>query len=111
RRIEAVSGETAIAYLSEQSMQISRLASLLKSEPQKVFTNIKTLIEKSRQQEKDIERLKSKLAATEGDSLLDRVEEVNGVKLLAAKIDGDTKTLRETVDQLKNKMGSGVVAL
>ncbi len=111
RRIEAVSGETAIEYLSEQSSDLTRLASLLKSEPQKVFSNIKSIIEKSRQLEKEVERLKSKLAASEGDNLIDKLEEVNGIKMLAAKIEGDPKTLRETVDQLKNKMGSGVVAL
>ncbi len=111
RRIEALSGEAAVTYLSEQSRALNKLASSLKTDALKVEQHIHNLLEKFRQQEKEIERLKSKLSANAGASLLDQVVEVAGIKVLAAKIEGDSKTLRDSLDHLKNKLGSGVVAL
>ena len=69
------------------------------------------LSEKSRSADKEIARLQSKLASNEGNNLLDQVSEIAGVKVLAEKIEGDAKSLRGTLDQLKNKLGSGVIAL
>lgn len=111
RRIEALSGEAAVVYLNEQNAQLSAVAALLKTETKNAEHAIKTLLEKTRQQEKELEKLKSKLAASEGDTLLDQVQNIAGVKVLAAIIDADPKVLREVLDQVKNKLGSGVVAL
>jgi len=111
RRIEALSGEAAFTYISEQNAQLSAVASLLKTDSKNAEQAVKTLIEKTRLQDKELEKLKSKLAASEGDTLLDAAQEVAGVQVLAAIIDADPKSLREVLDQVKNKLGSGVVAL
>ncbi len=111
RRIEALSGQAARQYLFEQSKAFAKVASLLKTDAKKAAQTLQALMDKSRQQEKEIEKLKSKLAASEGDTLLDQVQEINGVKVLATKIDADPKALRDVLDQVKNKLGSGVVAL
>lgn len=111
RRIEALSGEAAIAYLLSQSAELSAMASLFKVDVSKLGQSVRSLLEKNRTQEKELEALKSKLAASAGNSLLDQVQQVNGINVLAAKIDGDPKSLRDTMDQVKNKLGSGVIAL
>jgi alanyl-tRNA synthetase len=111
RRIEALSGEVAVNYLVSQSRQLGKVAGILKSDASKTEASVLSLMEKNRQQEKELDRLNQKLAASAGDSLLDKAQEINGVKLLAAKIESDPKSLRDTLDQLKNKMGSGVIAL
>lgn len=111
RRIEALCGEAALAYLHEQTSQLSSVASLLKTDTKNTEQAVKALLEKTRQQEKELEKLKSKVAASEGDTLLDQVQTINGIQVLSAKIDADPKTIREVLDQVKNKLGSGIIAL
>lgn len=111
RRIEALSGEAAQQALIEESRQLAAIAAVLKTDKKRSFASLMQVLEKAKQQEKEIERLKSKMAANAGDGLLDQVQVIDGVNLLAAQISGDAKSLRDTLDQLKNKLGSGVIAL
>lgn len=98
RRIEAVTGECALTYFAEQKNQFEQ--KLLDQQA------------KTRLLEKELEQMKAKLAAAKGADLASNAVEVNGVKVLAAQLDGvEPKALRDTIDQLKNKLGNGVVVL
>ncbi|MFY0676376.1 MAG: alanine--tRNA ligase [Neptuniibacter sp.] len=98
RRIEAVTGECALTYFAEQKNQFEQ-----KLQDQQA---------KTRLLEKELEQIKAKLAAAKGADLASNAVEVNGVKVLAAQLDGvEPKALRDTIDQLKNKLGNGVVVL
>ncbi|MBH0049338.1 alanine--tRNA ligase [Pseudoalteromonas sp. SWYJZ19] len=112
RRIEAVTGADAVAYVSEQEQQLSDVAALVKGDSASVLEKVTALLEKSKGLEKQIAQLSDKLASAAGASLLDSVVEINGVKLLVANVEGtESKALRGMVDDLKNKIGSGVIAL
>ncbi|WP_166421883.1 alanine--tRNA ligase [Pseudoalteromonas sp. Z1A8] len=112
RRIEAVTGADAVAYVSEQEQQLSDVAALVKGDSASVLEKVTALLEKSKSLEKQIAQLSDKLASAAGASLLDSVVEINGVKLLVANVEGtESKALRGMVDDLKNKIGSGVIAL
>jgi len=111
RRIEALSGVVAHRHLIKQSQSLLNISGLLKSDSDNAFQAVQGLFEKNRQLDKKIVKLQSKLASTEGDNLLDEVQQISGIKLLSAKIDADPRSLRETLDQIKNKLGSGVIAL
>ena len=112
RRIEAVTGTGALAWVRDTDARLARVASALKSDRDAVDAKVDQLLARSRDLEKEVERLKGKLAASAGDDLADRAVDVNGLKVLAAKLDGaDPKSLRDTVDQLKNKLGSAAVVL
>ena len=112
RRIEAVTGAEAIAYVSEQEQQLADVAALVKGDSASVLEKVTALLEKSKGLEKQVAQLNDKLASAAGASLLDSVVEINGVKLLVAKVEGtESKALRGMVDDLKNKIGSGVIAL
>jgi len=112
RRIEAVTGADAVAYVSEQEQQLSDVASLVKGDSASVLEKVSALLEKSKGLEKQIAQLNDKLASAAGASLLDSIVEINGVKLLVANVEGtESKALRGMVDDLKNKIGSGVIAL
>ena len=112
RRIEAVTGEAAIAALHAQEALLAETASLVKSDAASVATKVSALVAHSKQLEKEIQQLKDKLAAQESADLINQAQEINGVKVLIAKLDGaDNKALRGMVDELKNQMGSGVVVL
>ncbi|WP_027253547.1 alanine--tRNA ligase [Photobacterium halotolerans] len=112
RRIEAVTGEGAIALLHEQDSLLAETASLVKSDSASVAIKVNALVAHSKQLEKEIQQLKDKLAAQESADLINQVQEINGTKVLIAKLDGaDNKALRGMVDELKNKLGSGVVVL
>jgi len=112
RRIEAVTGADAVAYVSEQEQQLSDVAALVKGDSASVLEKVTALLEKSKSLEKQIAQLNDKLASAAGASLLDSVVEINGVKLLVANVEGtESKALRGMVDDLKNKIGSGVIAL
>lgn len=98
RRIEAVTGAGALSYYAEQKLQLE--------------SKLQEQQAKSRQLEKALEQMKAKLAAAKGSDLIGSAIEVKGVKVLAAQLDGvEPKALRDTIDQLKNKLGSGVVVL
>ncbi|MDC9496379.1 MULTISPECIES: alanine--tRNA ligase [unclassified Pseudoalteromonas] len=112
RRIEAVTGADAVAYVSEQEKQLNDVAALVKGDSASVLEKVTALLEKSKGLEKQIAQLNDKLASAAGASLLDSTVEINGVKLLVANVEGtESKALRGMVDDLKNKIGSGVIAL
>ncbi len=112
RRIEAVTGPAALRWFRDSEQVIGELSSLVKAGRDSVLEKVKGLNERNRQLEKEIERLSAKLAAAASGDLLNQVVEVGGVKVLAAKLEGvEPKALRDNIDQLKNKLGSGVVVL
>ncbi|MCD9499973.1 alanine--tRNA ligase [Photobacterium carnosum] len=112
RRIEAVTGAGAIAAMHTEDMMLAKTARLVKSDVASVVSKVDALVTHSKQLEKEIQQLKDKLAAQEGAGLINQVQEINGVKVLIAKLDGaDNKALRGMVDELKNQLGSGVVLL
>ncbi|MCP4596056.1 alanine--tRNA ligase [Neptuniibacter sp.] len=98
RRVEAVTGATALDFFAEQKTQFEQ--------------KLQEQQGKTRQLEKELEQMKAKLAAAKGADLISNAVEVNGVKVLAANLEGvEPKALRDTIDQLKNKLGSGIVVL
>jgi alanyl-tRNA synthetase len=112
RRIEAVAGEAALRYIGETEKHLAQIAGLLKADAGTVEAKVQQLIERSRTLEKELEQLKSRLASSQGGDLAAQAVEIDGVKVLAAKLEGvDAKSLRDTVDQLKNKLGTAVVIL
>jgi alanyl-tRNA synthetase len=112
RRIEAVAGDLALNWVEDQETRLARIADLVKGSASDADDKVAQLVERSRKLEKELEQLKAKLASAAGSDLANQVVEVDGVKVLAAKLDGtDAKSLRDTLDQLKNKVGSGVVLL
>ncbi|ARU57607.1 alanyl-tRNA synthetase [Oleiphilus messinensis] len=112
RRIEAITGEKAELWHKQSDTIVAELGSLVKAGRDVVVEKVKALSERNRQLEKEIEQLKSKLAASAGADLISQAKDVAGIKVLAAELPGaDRKTLLETADQLKNKLGSAVVLL
>jgi alanyl-tRNA synthetase len=112
RRIEAVTGARALDWIRQQEQTLNEIAALLKGSRETVLEKVRGLNERVRQLEKEQERLSARLARAQSGELLDQVQEVKGVKVLAAKLDGiEPKALRDLLDQLKQKLGSGVVVL
>ena len=112
RRIEAVTGAGALRYIEQEERQLNEIAQLTKGKRDDVSERVKQLIDRNRQLEKELEQLKGKLASSAGSDLAAQAQEINGIKVLAAKLEGaDVKTLRDTLDQLKNKLGSAAVVL
>ncbi len=112
RRIEAVTGEAALTWLGEQQQRLQNIAQLVKSDVSNAETKISQLVEHERMLEKELSKLKGKLASQAGDDLSSQVVEVEGISVLAVMMDGvDPKSLRETVDKLKDKLGSAAVVL
>ena len=112
RRVEAVTGGGALDWLSRADAQLAGVASLVKSERDAVTERVEQILSRNRELEKELERLKSKLAVLRGDDLAAQAVDVDGLKVLAVRLDGvDPKRLRSTVDQLKDKLGSAAVVL
>ena len=112
RRIEAVTGAAALAYLNGSEEQLKEAASLVKGSRDNVLDKLSALIERNRQLEKELEQLKAKAASAAGNDLAGSAVDVKGTKVLAARLDGlDGKALLARVDQLKNKLGSAVILL
>ncbi len=112
RRIEALTGNNAIKTVHEQEQVIRSIADLLKSEPTKVESRVKKLLEQQKELEKEMATLQSRLNSERSGELLDQAQEVNGIKVLAARTDGlDGKKMREMADQLRDKLASGVIIL
>ena len=112
RRIEAVTGEQALAYLNRAEEQLKEVAGLVKGSRDNLLDKLGAMLERNRQLEKELEQLKAKAASATGNDLASAAVDVKGVKTLAARIDGlDGKALLALVDQLKNKLGSGVILL
>ncbi|GAA0334441.1 alanine--tRNA ligase [Bacillus carboniphilus] len=112
RRIEAVTGKAAYQRLNDQIQVLKSASQLLKVQPKDVATKISTLQTEMRELEKENESLKAKIGNIEAGNLLDSVQDVNGVKLVAKNIPGsDMNQLRSMVDDLKEKLGSGIILL
>ena len=112
RRIEALTGEGALASVKAAEASLNALAGLVKSNKDELSPKIRLLLERNRELEKELGKARSKLAGDRGDELASQAVDVKGVKVLAATLEGaDPKVLRETVDRLKSKLGSSVVVL
>jgi len=112
RRIEAVTGEGAIAVMHQDADALREAASLVKSDAHSVADKIRAVMDKTRQLEKELQQLKDQQAAQESASLSSKAVDVKGVKLLVCHLDNvEAKMLRTMVDELKNQLGSGVVVL
>jgi len=112
RRIEAVTGESALDYIDASETRLNHVADLIKAKPDNVQEKTAQLVQRSRQLEKELEALKGKLASSAGSDLASSAQDIAGVKILAAQLDGaDAKSLRDTVDQLKNKLGTAAIIL
>ncbi len=112
RRIEAITGENALAWVQATDARLKEAASMLKAAPGELVGRIGQSLEHMRALEKELARLKSKLASSHGEDLAERAVEVDGIKVLAATLDGaDAKTLRETMDRLKDRLKSAAIVL
>jgi alanyl-tRNA synthetase len=112
RRVEAVAGSVAFEYIQAMGRSMDSAAALLKAQPSELEAKVGQTLEHVKSLEKQLAQLKSKLAASAGDELLGQAKDVNGTKVLSAKLEGlDAKGLRETMDQLKSKLKSGVIVL
>ena len=112
RRVEAVTGDNALAYLQQLESSVNGLAATLKATPAEVPGRVASVLEHVRALEKEVESLKSKLASSQGDELLSQAVDVKGVKVVAAVLQGaDAKALRETMDKLKDKLKSAAIVL
>ena len=112
RRVEAVTGEGALAWVQKLEEERSFVEDLFQASGEALREKIRAEREERRQLERELARLKSKLAASQGEDLADRAVEVKGAKVLAATLDGaDAKTLRETMDRLKERLKSAAIVL
>jgi alanyl-tRNA synthetase len=112
RRVEATTGTGVLAYLGETEKNLVSIAHLVKATPAEAAERVAQLMEHSRALEKELDRLKSKLASSQGDDLVQQAADVNGVRILAAQLDGvDAKALRETADKLRDKLKSCALVL
>ena len=112
RRVEAITGENALRYAQEQERRVQGMSALLKVQPDEVAERVAGILDNVRALEKELARLESKLAASQGDELVSQAVEVGGLKVLAALLEGaDVPTLRDTMDKLKDKLKSAAIVL
>ncbi|WP_186165964.1 alanine--tRNA ligase [Burkholderia gladioli] len=112
RRVEAITGDNALRYVQELDARLNTAASMLKAQPAELTQRIGQVQDQVKSLEKELAALKSKLASSQGDELAQQAVDVKGVQVLAATLDGaDSKTLRETVDKLKDKLKHAAVVL
>jgi alanyl-tRNA synthetase len=112
RRVEAVTGENALAYLQGLEATVNQLAGTLKATATEVPNRVVQVLDQVRALEKELAALKGKLASAQGDELLSQAVDVKGIRVLAATLDGaDAKTLRETMDKLKDKLKTAAIVL
>jgi len=112
RRIEAVTGEGALQWIKENEQQLTDIADSVKAAKSEAKDKVVQLLDRNRVLEKELDQLKAKLASQAGSDLAGSAIEIDGLKVLAQKIEGaDPKSLRETLDQLKNKLGSAAIVL
>lgn len=112
RRIEAITGERAYRYIKEEEEELEEIANALKASPKEVFQKIDRLIQRQKELERELSSYKDRLSNQEVMNLLGHVKEIKGIKVLSAKVDGkDLKRMRDFVDQLKIKIGSGIILL
>ena len=112
RRVEAVTAEGALAWVKEQEARLGEAAQVLKAQPQEILHKLAQILDNVKLLEKELARLKSRLASSQGDDLAEQAVAIGPVRVLAAKLDGaDVKTLREAMDKLKDKLKSAVIVL
>ena len=112
RRIEAVTGESALDYIDTKQSSLKAVAAVIKAKPDNVEEKTQQLVQHNRQLEKELEALKSKLASSAGNDLASSATNIAGINVLASQLEGaDTKSLRDTVDQLKNKLAPAAIIL
>ena len=112
RRVEAVCGDVALAWLAAQQDTLAEVTHVLKAQPQEVAARVAQVVDQVKALEKELARLKSKLAASQGDDLAAQAAEIKGARVLAATLEGaDAATLRETLDKLKDKLKSAAIVL
>ncbi|MEW8192195.1 MAG: alanine--tRNA ligase-related protein, partial [Candidatus Thiodiazotropha sp.] len=112
RRIEAITGQRAVEWMEADEERVQRIAEMIKSGRDEIEDKLEQILVRNRKLEKELERLKGKLASAAGTDLAAGAVSVGEVKVLAANLDGaDAKSLRETMDQLKNKLGTAVILL
>ena len=112
RRVEAVTGRNALRYLQEQERRVQGVSALLKVQPDDVAERVVAIMDNARSIERELQRLKSKLASSQGDGLALQAIEIGGFKVLAATLEGaDVPTLRESLDKLKDKLKSAAIVL
>ncbi|HET7795004.1 MAG TPA: DHHA1 domain-containing protein, partial [Rhizobacter sp.] len=112
RRVEAVTGDNALAYLQSLENTVNGLAGSLKVSPNDVPARVAGVLDQVRALEKELAALKGKLASAQGDELLAQAVDVKGLKVLAAMLEGaDAKALRETMDKLKDKLKTAAIVL
>ncbi|MDH4189619.1 MAG: alanine--tRNA ligase [Betaproteobacteria bacterium] len=112
RRVEAVSGEGALAWAQQQDAKLAEAAAALRAPAGEVTQKIEQVLDHVKSLEREIAKLKSKLASSQGEDLAEQAVEMKGVRVLAAALEGaDAKTLRETMDRLKDKLKSAAIVL
>jgi len=112
RRVEAVTGQNALHFLQGLEDKINEAAAVLKTHPGDLVTRVSQLQESLRQAERELDKVNSKFAASQGDELATKAVEINGIKVLAARLDGaDSQVLRETMDALKTKLKTAAIIL
>jgi alanyl-tRNA synthetase len=112
RRVEAVTAEGALAWVKEQEARLGEAAQVLKAQPQEILHKLAQILDNVKSLEKELARLKSRLASSQGDDLAEQAVTIGPVRVLAAKLDGaDVRTLREAMDKLKDKLKSAAIVL
>ncbi|MDB5770013.1 MAG: alanine--tRNA ligase [Burkholderia sp.] len=112
RRVEAVTGEVALVFVQNLAARVSEAATALKAQPEELTQRIAQVQDYVKSLEKELSGLKSKLASSQGDELLSQATDINGIKVLAATLNGaDVATLRETMDKLKDKLKTAAIVL
>jgi len=112
RRVEAVTGEGALALVQQQEQQLQQVADAVKVQPQEVAARVTQILDNVKALEKELAALKSRLASAQGDELVAQAQDCNGVKVLATRLDGaDVASLRETLGKLRDKLKTAVIVL
>jgi alanyl-tRNA synthetase len=112
RRVEALTGAAASQWLASTGKILAAVSGLVRASREQVADKVQSLIEKNRQLERELDQLKVKMAASQGTDLISQAQDINGIKVLISRLEGvEPKSLRDAMDQLRNKLGSGVVML
>jgi alanyl-tRNA synthetase len=112
RRVEATTGESALALVEHEHDELLKIASVLKAQPSEIFNKINQLQDSTKSLEKELAQLKSKLAASQSGDLQSQAVDVKGIKVLAVQLDGaDNNILRETLDRMKDQLKSAAIVL
>ena len=112
RRVEAVTGDAALDWIDEREALLSRVTGVLKTDPEALETRVSGLLGRTKELERELDKMRDRLANSSGKDLLEQAIDVEGIRVLSVRLDGaDAKSLPNSLDQFKNRMGSGVVVL